>query len=798
MSRNTRKSNAAHAKNLKKLKATSVLTAILPLASCGGEGDEGAVIAAPPAPPPAGPPPGPPGPSAGFTLVATNTYLADNNLNSTFNQSFSSTNLTVAGRNGSDTITTGSGNDVLLGMGGNDTLNGGSGDDLIEGGSGADAINGGSGFDWAYYQESSSAINVNLLTGATSGGDAQGDTFSSIEHVFGSIHNDTITGNAGVNVIAGYKGADTLNGGGGFDFLSYAASTSGVNVSLTTGIGTGGDAQGDNFSNFEGIFGSDNIDTLTGDTQNNELYGLDGNDTLNGGDGDDFIIGDDGNDTLNGDAGNDLIRGDLGSDTIDGGDGIDTLNYFGSTTAVTVNLATGTGSGGTAQGDNISNIENVYGSEFNDTITGDTGNNIIAGFDGADAMDGGDGLDTVAYYFSPGAVTVSLASGTGLGGDAQGDTFSNFERIHGSDFGDTLTGDAGDNVISGFKGTDVLSGGAGDDTFFAFQVDGSEADQIDGGADYDIIRFTGSSTVTPYSLNLATINPVNIESIRMGHDFREALTLTAADVIAATDGGNTLDVLGHDTDAVSSGSTWAYVNDVMVQDEIYHQYTSGAATVNVYLEIGSQTGFAKPAASFTETSMDVFEAIDNSNSSVSHTHDEEDLMVTGKGGDDLIGTGSGNDTIIGGAGNDGIAGHGGDDTIDGGLGTDIIFGGGGDDILVYDNLDTYDGGTGSDTLNVTGTGENIDLSTVDLTDMEIIDLTGTGNNQITFVIQDILDTTDENDQMIFDGNAGDDVTSAGQGWVQGADQVIDAETYNTYTAGGATLLVDEDITQNIT
>lgn len=787
------RNNLSKNNKLKTAKKASMGMTLLPLAACGGDGGASA--------PPGSPPPVPlPVPQTStFELISTNTYLATNNNNGTFNGSSSNANLIVSGRGGNDSITTGAGNDLIFGEAGNDTINGGDGDDRILGGSGADTMDGGAGFDWLYYENSTSAVTINLATSSASGGYAQGDTFQNFEHVFGSTYNDNITGDSNTNVIVGYKGADTIDGGGGFDFLNYFASTSAVNVNLDTGTGSGGDANGDTFINIEGVFGSEFGDTLTGDDDANELYGLSGNDTINGLGGNDYLSGDGGNDIIIGGDGNDFIIGGAGEDDIDGGDGDDFISYETALSSITVNLLTGLGSLGDANGDTFTNIEYVYGSSFNDTITGDANDNFIGGRDGADTMDGGDGVDFLTYYSSTSDVIVNLTTGVGTGGTAQGDVFSNFEGIHGSDFADTLTGDAGDNFFTGFQGIDTLSGGAGDDTFFAFQTNGSEQDSFDGGADYDIIRFTGNSTVTPYSLDLASITAVNIESIRMGHDFRESLTLTAADVINKTDGGNTIEVLGHDTDAVISVSAWVYVEDVMVEDEIYHQYTSGAATVNIYLEIGLQDGFAKPLDSFTETALDsnIFEAINDTNSSFSQTHDTDALTVTGKNGDDLIGTGLGNDTIDGGAGNDSLAGHSGDDQIDGGAGIDTIFGGFGDDSFIFDSLDIFDGGSGSDTLVVSGTGENIDLSTINAVDMEIIDLTGTGNNQITLVLQDVVDVTDDTNQIIIDGNAGDDVTSAGQTWVQGTDQTIGSETYNTYTVGLTTLLVDEDITQNI-
>src|SRR5581483_1586614 len=135
----------------------------------------------------------------------------------------------------------------------------------------------------------------------------------------------------------------------------------------------------------------------------------------------------------------------------------------GSTSAVTVNLATGTGTGGDAQGDTLTAIENLIGSAYADTLTGDVNNNDLAGCAGADVLIGGGGTDTADYSASTAAVTVNLATGTGTGGDAAGDTLSGIENLLGSAYADTLTGDGNSNQLSGGAGNDTLDGGAGDD-----------------------------------------------------------------------------------------------------------------------------------------------------------------------------------------------------------------------------------------------------------------------------------------------------------------------------------------------
>ena len=129
-------------------------------------------------------------------------------------------------------------------------------------------------------------------------------------------------------MLEGGAGADTLHGGTDEDTLSYAGSTAGVNVSLATGRGQGGDAEGDRLYEIEHLVGSSHDDTLTGDGHGNRLWGGAGADTLTGGVG---------ADVLTGGAGDDLFRfaaGD-GADTIadfaDGEDRIDLRGHTGIT-----------------------------------------------------------------------------------------------------------------------------------------------------------------------------------------------------------------------------------------------------------------------------------------------------------------------------------------------------------------------------------------------------------------------------------------------------------------------------------
>ena len=169
---------------------------------------------------------------------------------------------TIAGHlfptNEEDVINGGNGSDTINGLGGNDTLNGGANADTMIGGTGDDIYivdntsdvvteNPGQGMDTIQssvtYTLSANVENL-ILTGS---GNIKGT---------GNALDNAITGNSGNNVLAGLAGADALDGGLGTDTATYAASAAGVNVSLATGHGGGGDAQGDTLINIENLTGS--------------------------------------------------------------------------------------------------------------------------------------------------------------------------------------------------------------------------------------------------------------------------------------------------------------------------------------------------------------------------------------------------------------------------------------------------------------------------------------------------------------------------------------------------------------
>ncbi|MEM5581310.1 M10 family metallopeptidase [Roseibium sp. AS2] len=411
----------------------------------------------------------------------------------------------IVGDSNANTLDGRSGNDMLYGLSGNDTLLGNSGNDILRGGSSTDRLDGGSGFDIADYLNAAGSVLINLSSSSVeAGSDAAGDRLISIEGVYGSHHNDVITGSSSSNTIEGaggddmlygWYGNDTLRGGDGNDFLrggadsdrleggngydvaDYAQSTSGVTIHLSDyKVESGGWAQGDKLIGIEGANGSNFNDMFDGDSGSNTFFGGLGNDTLRG---------------L---TGNDYLSGGASSDRLDGGSGYDYADYSASSVAVTVNLGDSkVENGGDAQGDRLISIEAILASTSDDTLIGSNDDNVLEGRDGndtlsgrggndtlrggngndtltggssSDRLEGGTGTDTADYSTSSSAVSVNISDSTvESGGDAQGDRLIDVENITGSGFADSLIGDSETNVIVGGQGDDRLTGGGGSDTF---------------------------------------------------------------------------------------------------------------------------------------------------------------------------------------------------------------------------------------------------------------------------------------------------------------------------------------------
>ncbi|MDQ3940727.1 MAG: hypothetical protein M3238_05185, partial [Actinomycetota bacterium] len=342
-----------------------------------------------------------------------------------------------------------------------------------------------------------------VLTGSTtpaSGGQVRCHGLEAT--IVGTNGDDILRGTRGDDVIAGRAGDDLLFGRGGNDIICG---------------GRGG---------FDSLYGGDGADRMRGGPGSDEIDGGDGSDDVRGGSANDGLHGGPGNDQLYGGKGsfNHFVTGP-GDDVMVGGPGTgDFLDFFPSPTAVRVDLADGTATGNGS--DQISNIEVVFGSAFDDTLIGDglpnelvgrSGNDTLIsggggslegcsrplqgapefacsdaldGEEGDDSLIGGDGFDTAWFNDTQADVDVDLVAGTASGDGT--DSLTDIEGIH-SPYGYDMSfvGDGNDNAIALGAGDDQIDAAGGRDRVLFISVEGVSVDLAAGeatGAGVDVLN----------------------------------------------------------------------------------------------------------------------------------------------------------------------------------------------------------------------------------------------------------------------------------------------------------------------
>jgi Ca2+-binding RTX toxin-like protein len=554
-----------------------------------------------------------------------------------------------------------------------------------------------------------SAVNIDLSSPAGSGtGDGQADTV----------------------IVNGTKGNDIISVFGQGTSASVLGLSAAVNI-------TGSEAANDALV-VRALGGDDGVtaSTLPGDvikltvdggTGNDNIQGSQGADMLIGGDGNDFVDGNQGNDVVLLGAGDDVFQWDPGdgSDTVEGQAGTDKMLFFGANINENFDIS--------ANGPRVRffrNIGNItmdlngveqvelrpLGGTDNIVVNDLTGTDLThielalrgpnGGVDGqADSItiNGTQGADNIAVGGDVGGLQVTGLAATitifdedptldsltvdGLGGNdvinAQSlKAGTILLTLSGGAGDDVITGSAGDDVIIGGTGSDVALMGAGDDTFIWNPGDGS--DIVEGQDGFDTLQFNGANIGETMDLSANGSRLLlfrNIGTVTMDVNGTEQVNIAAkggADTITINDLSGT-DVTQVNIDLSSSADGGAGDGQ---PDTIIVKGTNADDVITVVGDAGG-TDVLGLAAGVHITGAEA---------------DKDRLVINALGGDDVVAAsalqatgiqltadgGEGNDVLIGGAGNDSLLGGAGDDVLIGGPGLDTLDGGPGNNILIQD------------------------------------------------------------------------------------------------------------------
>jgi Ca2+-binding RTX toxin-like protein len=515
-------------------------------------------------------------------------------------------------------------------------------------------------------------VTVNLATGTASGGDAAGDTFSSIENLTGSAFADVLTGEGNANTLDGGAGADTLVGGDGNDI--YIVDNSGDVV--TEALNQGNDEVRTSLAtyvlaaNVEDLTGTLNTgQVLVGNTLANTITGGIGADTLVGGDGNDIYIVDNAGDViaegLN--QGNDEVRTSLATYVL--ADNVENL---------TGRLNTG---------------QSLVGNTLANTIMGGAGNDTLDGGTGDDTLNGGAGNDTYVVdsindltieNANAGIDTVEASTHYRLLANLE-----NLTLLGGSDL--QAYGNALANTLTSNSGIDLLSGGAGDDTYVVNSTSDAVLESANEGT--DTVQATVHYRLAANVENLTLLGTANLQAY--GNADANVLTSnTGVDLLSGGAGDDTY-VVNNTSDAVLENAnegtdTVQATVDYRLAANVENLTLLGTANLQAYGNSGantltSNTGIDLLAGGdgddtyFVKNASDV--VLENANEGTDTVHTSvhyglaanlENLVLDGSA--DLQGYGNGGaNALTGNSGNNLLNGGAGADTMSGGAGNDTYF-----------------------------------------------------------------------------------------------------------------------------
>ena len=330
-------------------------------------------------------------------------------------------------------------------------------------------------------------------------------------------------------VLANSDGTETRIIGTGFTFDAITGFPTGGVVTESDRTNTGG---GIIYETITGITGVSLVDYANAlDAGNRAVFALVFNaaDTFNGFSGDDFFVG------------------GPGGDTFTGGTGNDTVSYDNALVGVRADLSNPATNTNDAAGDTYSSIENLIGSDFNDTLvgnsqvnvlTGGLGNDFFFGGAGNDILVGGAGTD-IANYNSvniTAAINASLSTTSTVTGNATvgTDTLISVEQVRGTSFADTFTvttsfsGQSGSFAeFEGMGGDDIITGNGNTRVAYTQALAGVTVDLLAGTAHSTAIGDAAGIGNNSFGGTVGA-NSINAVNAVRGSDFDDTITAAGA------------------------------------------------------------------------------------------------------------------------------------------------------------------------------------------------------------------------------------------------------------------------------
>ncbi|WP_238536987.1 calcium-binding protein, partial [Caulobacter sp. AP07] len=625
----------------------------------------------------------------------------------------------VSGGAGDDVAIGGAGNDTVFGDGGNDRVTGGLGDDIVAGGKGDDVIIAGAGNDVIRYARGDGAdVLIDDLV------DNWDLVWQNGEYVNGYVLNANGTVSKTINVVVGavtyFDGSKWIDGFN-YDYddatktlkrhkgaLNGVISTSvGAQKTDTLEFAVGVDIQDlmlrrvgndlevvvSDVNTTSGFAGASDKITIkdwwsastgaeirpiekfnfvaTG-TASMSSYAIAGGAT----DGADNLVGGSVWDWMTGGGGDDILDGGGGNDILSGGEGADKL----------------------------------LGGSAADVLYGGAGDDILDGSTGADQMFGGSGIDIASYQSNGGSqLRAYLGAMFANGGNSIGDIYTDIEGIEGSQGGDRLGGNAGDNILRGAGGGDKLWGGAGDDTYEYNRGDG--IDSIYEGAmtveevlsptgalnsafvaDWQLMRYGAATGVAGdyYQYQLIVRRAADNEIVYQSRDGVDFLFPTPE---TATPGGASWPYA--DNQWRAGASRGGNASQTVIEHIVAGNGGSDTLAMGAGISLSDLT--MSRGANYLKVSLDSTNYVAMFDQLVADRGVETLQLADGLAVDltalrlGVEAATAGVDVMIGSASNNTFGGQGGDDVLSGGAGADTLDGGAGNDVL--------EGGTGADTLN---------------------------------------------------------------------------------------------------